>query len=84
MREFNAAVAGFINPTTFFGVAVTGGDDIGRINLFATSIGDEFSGTDNIDVYTQDVIENVVPEPTTALLFGLGLLGLTGIDRRKK
>lgn len=28
--------------------------------------------------------KNPVPEPTTALLFGLGLLGLTGVSRRKK
>jgi hypothetical protein len=27
---------------------------------------------------------SLVPEPATALLFGLGLLGLAGVSRRKK
>ena len=29
-------------------------------------------------------ITNVIPEPTTMLLFGFGLLGLAGVSRRKK
>ncbi len=45
-------VAGFTNPTTIVGVVTTGGDDIGRINVFATSANDRFAGADNIAVYT--------------------------------
>lgn len=51
----DAAVAGFTNPTTFIGVVATGGDEIGRINIVATSTGDEFTGADNISVYTGPV-----------------------------
>lgn len=45
-------VAGFTNPTTFVGIVTTGGDAIGRINVFATSTNDRFAGADNIAVYT--------------------------------
>ncbi|MDD4272884.1 MAG: PEP-CTERM sorting domain-containing protein [Desulfobacter postgatei] len=38
----------------------------------------EFTGEDPLDVYN-----NVVPEPNTLLLFGMGLLGFAGIIRRK-
>lgn len=31
-----------------------------------------------------DIPSNPVPEPTTMLLFGLGILGLAGVSRRKK
>lgn len=34
-------------------------------------------------VDTQDIIVNVVPEPTTALLLGFGLLGLCAVGRKK-
>lgn len=32
---------------------------------------------------TQDIIVNVVPEPTTALLFGFGILGLCAVGRKR-
>ncbi|MEN1728199.1 MAG: Calx-beta domain-containing protein, partial [Pseudomonadota bacterium] len=48
-------VAGFTNPTTVIGVVATGADSIGRINVFATSTDDVYSGADNIRVYTGPV-----------------------------
>ncbi len=35
------------------------------------------------DVNTQNIIVNVVPEPTTALLLGFGLLGLCAVGRKR-
>jgi len=34
-------------------------------------------------VDTQDIIVNVVPEPTTVLLFGFGILGLCAVGRKR-
>ena len=54
----NIPVATFTNPTTMVGVVAMPGEDIGRINIFATSVGAEtnltqiVSGADNINVYT--------------------------------
>jgi hypothetical protein len=71
----NISVAAFTNPTTFVGVVAMPGENIGRINLFATSVGAAmdstqlFTGADNIGVY--------VPEPSSFLLVGLLGMGLT-------
>lgn len=46
---------------------------------------DAFDGFQTIYTDNQGNFEiSVVPEPTTMVLFGLGLLGLSGIGRRKK
>ena len=45
-------VAGFTNPTTFVGIVATDGDRIARVNVFGTSPGDDFTGSDNMDLYT--------------------------------
>lgn len=74
-------VAGFTNPATFVGIVSAFGEDIGRINVFATSTNDEFSGADNIDVYTGVIPDpnanpNPTPEPTTLALIAVGLASL--------
>lgn len=48
-------------------------------DLAGASIG----GDSNIRLYRTDSGPAPVPEPTTFLLFGLGLLGLTGVSRKK-
>ena len=42
---------------------------------------DEWWGIDNVSV---SIDSSPTPEPTTMLLFGLGLLGAAGVSRRKK
>lgn len=68
----------------------TGWNGIDQFNII---LGNNFENTgggigpmwalDDI-VLTENVGTNPVPEPATMLLFGVGLLGLTGIYRRKK
>ena len=44
-------------------------------------------GVDSFDIFAQlpiTVNEFVIPEPTTMLLFGLGLIGLAGVGRKKR
>lgn len=59
---------------------------IGSISLTASGQDSYFLIEDLSVDYSQrpDTGGPVVPEPTTILLFGLGLLGLTGINRRKR
>jgi hypothetical protein len=54
----NVSVSGYTNPTTLVGVVATAGDDIGRINIFATSVNDSFAGADDIRVFTSDCVND--------------------------
>jgi len=52
----------------------------GNYVVVADLVGTDSQGQ---EYYAQDIIVNVVPEPTTALLLGFGLLGLCGLGRRR-
>ena len=89
--SIDVPVAGFMTPASFtsIGVVAMFGEDIGRINVFATSVDDNFSGADNINVYTGVVPDpnpptGVVPEPSTIAIWSLlGLVG-AGVQRRRR
>ena len=74
----NIAIAGFTNPTTFIGIVAMPGEDIGRINLFATSDNDIYTGADNISVYLTPI-----PAALPLLASGLGLFGALGWRRKR-
>jgi hypothetical protein len=77
----DVAVAGFMDPTTLIGVVAAAGESIGRINLFATSLNDMFTGADNISVYTS---VSDVPLPAALPLFLAGLAGFGFAGRKRK
>ena len=73
------------NPqgTNFFGIQATGTDTIGRINLFNLSLaGVESAGVDNVSLFQAAVTP--VPEPSTYVMFAIGLLTLAALQRRKR
>ncbi|MCP3873000.1 MAG: PEP-CTERM sorting domain-containing protein [Desulfobacteraceae bacterium] len=51
-------------------------------NLHTNNLGD--STTNSVGVWAVNTNIASVPEPATMLLFGIGLLGLAGVNRRKK
>ncbi len=61
----------YVNAGSFVGIIATGADTIVRINLWDGSTGSNYQGADDIAVYSD--IE-AVPEPSTLLLSGLGML----------
>jgi hypothetical protein len=60
--------------TNFLGIQATGGDAIGRINVFSTA--QMFQGVDNVQIFGP-----TAPEPTSMALIGLGLMGLAARRR---
>ena len=72
----STTIAGDAAGTNFLGIQTTGGDLIGRINIFSTSSAAE--GADNVQLFTANV-----PEPGTLALVIAGLLGRAAVRRRK-
>ncbi len=70
----------YTDPGTYDNHFITSQNGISRIFFDGVSI----LGNTSIDnVIASDSGQNSVPEPATMILFGLGLLGLAGVNRKK-
>jgi hypothetical protein len=83
--------------TYWIGMTGTGENHINQTGLFGVSGGDgkmaQFNGSDTFSYFTDvtgdmafrlEDTTNAVPEPTTMLLLGFGLMGLAGVRRKLK
>jgi hypothetical protein len=81
LNTISISVASYTNPTSYLGIVATGGDTIRRVNIFATDAGFDFSGADDIRVYTA-ATEPGIPEPGTWGMVALGCLAAGWLRRR--
>ncbi len=85
---FNVIVSGFVDTkdpdlVAYYGLP-TGIPYIGNMNLSFTMQGLEGGGFVSDPSGSGDIFNTPTPEPTTALLMGLGLLGIHRVIRRKR
>jgi hypothetical protein len=88
---FGVSLGSIVNSSLgieFFGLADSGGANvIGGISFYITGPEPAGFAIDNLTFGSSSVIpevDHVVPEPSTLLLFGTGLLGLLGYIRTRK
>ncbi len=72
----------FTLPNSFLGIVANGGDDIGRINLHDGSVVQHFVGADDISVFSAATV--VIPEPSSLVLWCLGVMGLSFYHWRRQ
>ncbi len=77
------SMTGEIFTDNWTGIAYPTGPG-GANSLIGWSTGNSLGEEYTIELSQTTMAPSTVPEPTTMLLFGMGLLGLVGVNRRKK
>ena len=65
------------------GVGTGGGEDFGQVAVSFQGIGGDEYSEDDSDLLASNWSAQPVPEPSTIVLLGLGLVGLAGVGRKK-